>query len=770
MKKYLKEKPSFGLILVLVIFIALVYVGTILFLKMSSNELRNDIKRNLNEISSQNVNILKTKIEKDIALVDSVAYIASEQENVNNETVRNYINEIESVNPDVKIYVADSKGNGVDENGNKFNISNKDFFLAANRADIQDRTVQITDQAYFSVTGPSIIYIRTIIKLEFYRAGIVMAVFPTDVYDDYMETQFYNGEGYSYIIKSTGEAVSAKFHPEAAVEINNKFGFSDSQAFKSIKGLENLSAELAAGSRGIMTYELTGEDKYLCYDPIGVNDWYLLSVIPESVADSALSSIVIRSLILSTVIIIAFTAFYMWVIIFRSKKRREIKKYAYEDILTGVNNWTYMVQYSKKLIDTGTSYAFVVFDINRFKLINDIYGYNYGDTLLKNVATTMTRYIDENEVISRISGDIFAMLLRFTSESELTTRLEKIFKEICGTEQKKMDQNATYKMTFSCGVCPIDDKALSITAAMDRANMAKNIAKGYYLGNIAFYNEKIKRNMVEEQEIENSMNRAITNEEFEVYLQPQYKLNTETISGAEALIRWNHPQKGLLSPGRFIPIFENNGFIVKLDYYVFEHVCKKLREWLDEGKPPISIAVNMSRHHIMEEKFVKNLVDIANKYKIQTSNLEIELTENIFFENQDAIVSVMSQLKDAGFKLSMDDFGSGYSSLNLLTEIPVDVIKIDREFFKAFETNIKSKKVVSMVIKLVRDLKMKVIAEGVETIEQVLFLKAIECDIVQGYYFAKPMPLDQFEKLAYGDGKSEKNVIDISNEEITQIQ
>ncbi|HBH0945146.1 TPA: EAL domain-containing protein, partial [Clostridioides difficile] len=212
---------------------------------------------------------------------------------------------------------------------------------------------------------------------------------------------------------------------------------------------------------------------------------------------------------------------------------------------------------------------------------------------------------------------------------------------------------------------------------------------------------------------------------------------------------WDNPQKGLIPPIEFIPVFERNGFIVNIDFYVFEEVCKKIREWMDEGQKVVPISVNLSRMHFVNSNFIEKFKLIVDKYKIPTRLIELELTETAVLDNIEGLLDTMNNLKEKGFVISMDDFGTGYSSLNLLKELPVDILKLDRAFFTEKDESNNEKIVISNVIKMAKELKMKVISEGVETISQVEFLKQIGCDMVQGYLFSKPMPVKEFEKIAF---------------------
>ncbi len=444
---------------------------------------------------------------------------------------------------------------------------------------------------------------------------------------------------------------------------------------------------------------------------------------------------------------VGFVALLIIFFVTRYRSKEQLMRLAYIDSLTGNQNYTAFQKKAAALLAKNQRYAFVLFDINRFKAINNTYGFKEGNNLLLYVSQQLSDFVGEDETFARASDDNFAALLRFDGEEQLRGRLERLFegmKFFCVPNSGNQIQ-----LNFACGVYVVVNRELPLDYCHENAQMAKQNVKELYDTAIFFYDDALRQKVIETQEIEASMYKALENNEFEVYLQPKYDLKSERIAGAEALIRWHHPTLGFLTPNRFIPIFEHNGFLLKLDCYVYEKVCSILSNWASEGLTPLPIAVNMSRLHVRQQGFVEDLEKMLSRHGVPAELIEIELTETAFFEDTQQIIDVMEKLKDKGFKLSMDDFGSGYSSLNLLNMLPVDIIKLDRMMFTETDKADRSRKVAANAIHIVRDLEMKAVAEGIETKEQVDFLKGIDCDMVQGYYFAKPMPVSQFEMLAY---------------------
>lgn len=422
----------------------------------------------------------------------------------------------------------------------------------------------------------------------------------------------------------------------------------------------------------------------------------------------------------------------------------KLMKMAYYDELTEIGNknfFKYAVQ--DLLLKVGNQYAYVILDINKFKIINDVYGYIYGDLLLKHVASILQNEFYDDETVARFSGDIFHIFMKFTTRSDLQTRLFAIDKKI---GEFKFSGNTDYHPSISFGIYVIENVSALVESMGDKAKLAVEKIKNNYTSSCYFYNDDIRNRILEEQEIENEMQTALERGDFKVYVQPKYSLKSMQIEGGEVLVRWSHPIKGIIQPDNFIPLFEKNKFITKLDMFMLESLAKKMREWLDMGRELVVISINQSRLHLHNPHYLMMIMNILNKYRIDPQWIEIEITESAFLEDMEKMIEMLNDLHELGFKISMDDFGSGYSSLNMLHEINVDVLKIDKKFFNDSSNSSRGKKIVDNIISMASDLNILVVAEGVETKDQVEFLMQTDCQLVQGYYFDKPMPIEQFEE------------------------
>ena len=401
----------------------------------------------------------------------------------------------------------------------------------------------------------------------------------------------------------------------------------------------------------------------------------------------------------------------------------------------------------------GEKFAFVRIDIDRFKMINNFYGIQEGDKVLMSIAKELIKIsaVFDYFVYARLENDVFACCLPYKEENieilanDLQLNLKKV--------------NKDYNIKVSCGVYVINDYNMDVSEMYDRAYLAAKNCKGKFVQNIAYYDESMIEDMRQEQFVINAVNKAIEEEQFVVYLQPKINLITGKPYGAEALVRWMHPTRGMIAPAEFIPVYERNGIIGRLDQYMWRKVCALLRKWIDEGKEPDPISVNVSRVNIYNPHLVEILNKIIIEYRIPPQLLNLEITESAFMEDQSLVMRTVKRLHDLGFKIMMDDFGSGYSSLNVLKDMDVDYLKIDMKFLqeeKAF--NGKGEKVLTSVVRMAKWLQLPSIVEGVETEEQVDFLKCIGCEYAQGFYYAKPMSVVDYEMYIAREQKKEEKV------------
>ncbi|MFQ7103885.1 MAG: EAL domain-containing protein [Neglectibacter timonensis] len=414
------------------------------------------------------------------------------------------------------------------------------------------------------------------------------------------------------------------------------------------------------------------------------------------------------------------------------------------DQLTGAYSKEYFYQQVKDTFVEAPEkeYDIVCSNVENFKLVNDVFGTQAGDCLLKGIVKICKEFAGGKGICGRIGADQFACMIEhgFNYTNDLFANI------ICRINDLSCAKNVGLKW----GIYAVEDTAVPIEQMCDRALLAAHSIKGRYDQHFAVYDDAMREELLWEQTITNEMTTALSSEQFEVYLQPKYRLQDGVLAGAEALVRWNHPRQGFLSPTTFIPLFEKNGFITKLDQFVWDKTCAVLRQWDNKGYPPLSVSVNVSRADIYNADLTNILLKTVQKYGLGVSRLPLEITESAYTENPSQIIEAVESLKKLGFLIEMDDFGSGYSSLNMLNQLSLDILKLDMQFIRSETTKPKSQGILRHIMAIAGTMGLRVVAEGVETKEQLERLCEIGCDYGQGYYFAKPMPCEAFETLMRG--------------------
>lgn len=411
------------------------------------------------------------------------------------------------------------------------------------------------------------------------------------------------------------------------------------------------------------------------------------------------------------------------------------------DRLTGLYSKQYFYQQAGEVLlrNPDQQYDIICSDIENFKLINDVFGVKAGDRLLRGIGNAYAERLKGIGICGRLNSDQFACLLKHRDDYT-----DDMFIEASILTNGLLD---IHNIVMKWGIYNVEDRSVSIEQICDRALLAARSIKGQYGKYFAIYDDTLRNQLLREQAITDSMESALSQNQFLVYLQPKYRIKDEVLVGAEALVRWNHPVWGFLSPAEFIPLFEKNGFITRLDRFVWEKACAVLHDWDERGYYPMSVSVNVSRADIYNEDLADTLVKIIEKYDLDSSRLHLEITESAYTENPKQIIDTVTTLRELGFVIEMDDFGSGYSSLNMLNDMPIDILKLDMKFIRSEMAKPKSQGILQFIINLARWMNLSVVAEGVETKAQLLRLTEIGCDYVQGYYFAKPMPCQEFEGL-----------------------
>lgn len=428
-----------------------------------------------------------------------------------------------------------------------------------------------------------------------------------------------------------------------------------------------------------------------------------------------------------------------------SRSKRRIQDLLYRDELTGLDNINRFYVRAEELLATG-KYAVVYCDIDRFKLINDTFGFEEGDEVLRAFGSILQKSMEDRECCARLSADNFVMLRHYKQWETLAADLMHI--QAVLNKWRGERGIIPYEIAVSFGVYQADaGETNDMKQMLDFANYAMRSAKTAAGGSCFLYDEQMRNKALFEQGLEGRLVSAMEQGEFEAYYQPKVDMDTGRIVGCEALVRWNHPEQGLLMPGSFIPFFEKKGLIVRVDLHMFEQVCRTVRRWLDEGRPAVTVSCNFSQMHFGHDGFAGQVSEIADRFQVPHHLLEVEITESSIADAPESVSSALTELKMRGFQIAIDDFGSGYSSLGQLQRLRADVLKLDRSFVCAGLQGPREQIVIENLVNMASELGMEVVCEGVETQVQVKVLQDIGCHIAQGYYYYRPMQTAAFEQL-----------------------
>jgi diguanylate cyclase (GGDEF)-like protein len=563
---------------------------------------------------------------------------------------------------------------------------------------------------------------------------------PEDVKTDFLN--FYDG-GTSVIIDKTGEIILDR----RGTNKGNIYNDLANAVFPSGGSLKTVKSDMNLGRTNKFRVTVDGEPLCLYYKSLDVNDWRIVTFAPDEVVTTSAELLI--SSIATTGVLMLISSTVVAFIFLRSDKKHTSKMndLIYIDELTGGSTLTKFKEDASEKLKGEEKWAFVIVDIDKMKLYNATFSFKEGDVMLKRIARVLREKSRENELSCRAYADIFYFLAEFENEEILSERLHDIYEAIID-DFRKQHFKSEYNVSFSASVYEIPDNNEELDSIFDKARYVRQNNVEETFNTVSFYTDSIREKLSSEKDVENRMKTALDNNEFRIYLQPKYSLADEKIAGAEALVRWVNKAENVTKPDSFIPVFEKNGFITKLDFKNFKLTCQILKKWQKMGCKLIPVSVNFSRLHLYSESFVDEISAIADQNDVPRHLLEIEITESAVFDDDELLVEALGKLHNAGFPISIDDFGTGYSSLNMLKDIPVDVLKLDKGFFTTTpENEKKSKIVISTVINLAKKLGIKTVAEGVETQEFVNFLRELGCDMVQGYFYSKPMPEGEFHEL-----------------------
>lgn len=734
MKKSRRRIINIRFLLTLLLNLCLI-IAVVLLMRHAQVLLNSDAKVNLMEIVTQNRDVIASKLMLEVNNLENFASEISsaiQEEEVTSERLKNVILSQVSVNEKEAYFVADREGTAYFSDGTEMEITGRKYFKLA-MSGVQN----ISDKVISRVDGEE----KFMISVPLYHndeiQGTVQKAFTHDEMYELCSVSLFSAQGYMYIINSEGYILMHTVHDNCTQQSDNYFRDLYGQDNK--KQSEKLQQDIKNNKEGFMATKVGGTESFSAYAPIKeIHDWYLISTVPTKAVAGNGSTVInlFYIILLSVVIIFCVSIFYF--MYYKNKQKEQVERIAFVDPITGGHTYgKFVVAVEKALLDhPNGSFAILKFDMDNFRFVNSYYGFAFGDRLLQQLYLNVQRQLHNHEIVARITGDNFVVFLEHFDDMRIKEILDCLYSE-------------EFTIYISAGLYVIKDAEESVGLMLDKASTAARSVKGVANRRLEYYSEVFDVTAVRNEQLKRAVSQAIENREFIPFYQPKVDIDTGEVVGGEALARWRTADNKLISPGEFIPMAEKTGTIVEIDLLIFEQVLRYLSSRIKQEKPCVPISVNFSRVHLLNDDFLEKLERLTAHYGVLPELVEIELTESAIFDNRGIILEFTNKLQSMGFRVDMDDFGSGYSSLNMLKDIPIDILKIDREFLLESVQPQKREIIFSSVVEMAKKLGIEVIVEGVEYVENVELMRRCGCKIAQGYYFAKPMEEEQFTEFAW---------------------
>lgn len=578
-------------------------------------------------------------------------------------------------------------------------------------------------------------------------AGALAAEVGTDVFADVLQDRsVLHGSGYIHLISDSGKILVRSEERVIEEELDTIYD----NDYIAQEEQENIKDALIKGESCFSEFTYNGETYQVLLAPLGVNGWYPFCVQTAQSISGSIYHLMTNTQIITVVVlfIILIIIAYGYRIIYRSN--HNLIKSAWYDPLTGAYNMAKFEYETAGIIENTYEYSLAAMNIRQFKFINEIFGTRAADLLLCHMKSVIADNVTENEYYCRNSEDMFYLLLRDTDRDRIKERIGKMIQEI---SRYAICNNRDYRILLYCGVVigtDVEDEEPSVKKSMTHVRFALDTARQSLKNNIWFYDTRLHEDEKLQNYVESHMNQALDNHEFKLYFQPKVNLSTGRTSGAEALVRWIAEEGRIIYPGQFIPVFEANGFCVNLDMYMLEEVCRQIRKWIDDGLTPVPVSVNQSKLLFYEADYIDNLKSLLDKYQIPAELISLEILEGLASENVNELNKRIGRLREIGFKISLDDFGSGYSSMNTLASLEIDELKFDRGFLLGLKDSGEEYErqiiIMNEIVELTKKLKISTVVEGVETKENEELVRALGCEYGQGYYYSMPMSASEFSE------------------------
>lgn len=647
------------------------------------------------------------------------------------------------------ILLIDARGNAYDAKGTVVLLGGEEYLRDAvvnrRRAMSSSQFINSVECMVFAIPISGLIINNT-------EIFALAATYDLATFDSILSMTSFGGRAYAHIVQRDGAIVVRSSSKHAPLTGYNILSSLVTAVMDDGANLGQLKKHISEGISGVMSYTQNNQAMYMAYTPLETKEWVLLSFVPVEVVNAKSQLLTRITLLLCAAITLIFSMLVAFQMHSYSQHKQKLEHIAYVDPLTGGHTPERFYELAEALLagTVSTRYALVYINVERFKLLNEEYGRKACDDMLCILHKSITSDLSAQECMCRLYADNFCALITHIDLADLNIRFRSWYEK---TEHLCLDKgNDWLSPVVEFGVYIINNEALPFPHMIDRAKLALRETSPELRWKIrhAVYDDSARHQLYREKHMEKIMVQALTEREFQVWMQPKFRTDTNALEGAEALVRWSGSE-GLLQPDDFIPLFEKNNFILELDHFVLKEVCRSIHSWINTGLTPQKVSVNCSRIHLHNPQFLEGYLEICRQFDVPPAFIEIELAEHLIFDDTTTLRNIIRDIRAAGFSCAIDNFSNGYASLNFIQDTPVDTIKLGKTFFRRDVKDIsRTESIVGNIISMANSLNLNTVAEGVEEQSHVNMLKRLGCSYIQGFIYAKPVPFNDFERLAFG--------------------
>lgn len=715
--------------LTLVVCLVILAVGVTAVNTVVSNMLNSNLADQLTEITQRRAEVIQQRTKSDFRDLEGFAAAIAAMGGPNSADAKEFILNERWESQDIRLILSNDKGESYSSDGFTGNISGEDVFADAISGN-PGMTALSPD--ILSKEGEFVTMIAPILA-DGKTQGTLAIARDIKYYQQMLSFTIYETTENGYIVRPDGSEVIPGSNQESVLDY------------------PEIKADIAAGKNG--NY-VSDKGIYYSYVPLSVEDWYLVNQADAGVLAAQKQNVWKVAGIVGLLAAVLFLVLVGFLYGADIRKEKLMERMAMFDQLTGLPNWQFLNTRFKTLTQGQGPFVYMLFRIPDFSKMSTAFGYGIAARKLKDISAELTSILSQDEKAIHVSEDYFVLILRGNeSKEKIENRINGIFTKLHDIPLTDGSVVYDYQCSYAGGAYLLEKEGEELAEINRRVNSVVDDQRSGKDFSWAWFDKGVNDKVALQESLMPELARALKNDEFIPFFQPTYNVNTGEIVGAEVLARWKHPVHGILLPGLFVPLLEAAGCVLELDLIMLDQACKMIQEWLAQGLYPVCMSINISKLNIHRRDFLERTLSIVDSYDIPRNLISLETTEMAISENSEKVLPLVQSLKDSGFVMSMDNFGQGYSSLNMIRQVPLEMIKLSRSFLLNFQKGERENIILRHVVEMVQQLGAKIVAEGVETIEQEAVIREAGCELVQGFFYSRPVNAEDFANLMFAENE-----------------